>query len=317
MNRAASFFSAFFLSVEQVHITFSRQAIQETWTTFFFLSGVLLSILYLKRDRPGYLMLGGLAFGFGTASKFHALPPLAVCMGMVFYDSWKRRSAAKGIFAFACLAILPATVYLLTYMPWFGRGYGLLDWVEMQKVLLIKMLSHRGNPMDQVIDTEAWQWFLRPMGYANFAYHEGTPYVTVAFSNPFVWLLVLPSAAFMIRHVIMLRKKMDEESRGIIFLLLLFIVSYLPLAVSSRPIWLLSSLAVIPFGFMIVSLAVSRWVKAFVWGKKALIGYLIAVLLSSSALYPMAVGKGKSYSYPGNIVERFRPEHEEMNGPIR
>ncbi len=336
-NKTASLLSAFLVSVEQVHITFSRQAIQETWTTFFFLLGILFAVLYFKREsasppfnsplsKGGHkgvkeglgglstliLILSGIAFGLGIASKFHAIPPLIIMLFTGFYLSWKESSFSKGIFILSCLIFIPLIIYLLTYIPWFGRGYGIADWFEMQKVLFSKMMTHAGNPMDQVVDTQAWQWFLRPMGYANFVHFGDMPFVTVAFSNPFVWLLVLPSTLFVTwRHVIK-RSPEHEEKFGIVFLLLLFVFSYLPLAVSPRPIWLLSSLAVLPFAFMIVSLAVSEWTGAVKWDNKALLGYIVITLLSSLALYPMAVGKGKYYGYLNVIVERFRPPFEKM-----
>jgi dolichyl-phosphate-mannose--protein O-mannosyl transferase len=315
-EKTASLLAAFFLSVEQVHITFSRQAIQETWTVFFFLLGTLLFVLYAKKDGLWMLVLSGVAFGLGMASKFHALMPLAVCLFYGMRLSWKERSPSKGIFVLACLVALPLAVYLATYVPWFERGYGIQDWVFMQKALLVKTFTHKGNPMDQVIDTKAWQWFLRPMGYANFVHFGGRPFVTVSFSNPFVWLFVLPSAAFLSWKSRPGFKRLSGDLKadggGIVFLLFLFIASYAPLAFSPRPIWLLSSLAVMPFAFMLVSLAVSEWSESLKWGKKAILGYIIIVFISSLALYPMALGKGKHYGYLNLIVERFRPAHEKM-----
>jgi len=308
-NRGASLLAAFLLAVEQVHITFSRQTIQETWTTFFFLLGVLSFIYYVKREKPWLLLLCGVIFGLGMASKFHALFPLLVCLAAGVQLAWKERSAARGTFIAACLILVPLTVYLLTYIPWFGRGYGLMDWVNMQQTLLMKMTTHRGNPMDQTIDIAAWQWFLRPLGYANFVFHEGRPFVTIAYSNPLVWLLVLPATVF--QSWLLIRKKVaGEEARGVLFILVLFVLSYLPLAVSTRPIWLLSSLATIPFAFMVVALSITNWVKNVNWGKRALAGYIAVVLVSSAALYPLATGKGKHYDYLSPIVERFRPAFE-------
>ena len=318
-NRSASLLAAFLLAVEQVHITFSRQAIQETWTTFFFLLGTVLAVLSAQREKPGLLVLSGLVFGLGVSSKFHAVVPLLICLGAGLSLSWKERSPAKAAFVIACLAILPATVYVLTYIPWFGRGYGVLDWVRMQSVLLVKMATHAGNPMDQVIDTRAWQWFLRPMGYANFVFFEGKPFVTIAFSNPFVWSLVVPSTAFLIwswlprmnaRGGLHRGSSPSDTRNGALFVVLLFLATYLPLALSPRPIWLLSSLATLPFALMIVALAAVQAANAVTWGRRALAGYTVVVLVSSLALYPMALGEAKSHAYLEGITERFRPPFE-------
>ena len=306
-DRIAALVAAFLLSIEQVHITFSRQAIQETWTTFFFLAGVVLAYAYHKRDRAFLLVLSGVAFGLGMASKFHAFFPLLVSLAALVYLAWKDRSGARAVFAISCLVVTPMIIYLLTYVPWFGRGYDLFDWVRMQHVISVTMTTHPGNPMDQLIDTKAWQWFLRPMGYANFVISGGRPFLTVAYSNPLVWLLILPSAAYLAWRSL---RKDSRPEEGTLLLLALFIVSYVPLACSPRPIWILSSLAVIPFGFAMIAIVASRAAKSVPWGKSALVLYLAGVLVSSLALYPMAVGKGKSYAYLDTIAERFRPEFE-------
>lgn len=320
-NRGASLLAAFLLAVEQVHITFSRQAIQETWTAFFFLAGTLLAVLFCRKGNTRLIMLSGIAFGLGISSKLHALFPLLVCLAAGLTGALKERSAWKAMTVVSCLVFLPLLIYLLTYIPWFGRGYDLFDWLRMQQAVFEKMATHTGNPMDQVIDTQPWQWFLRPMGYANFVFSEGTPHVTIAYSNPLVWLLVLPASVFLLwRSRAAFRgasisagavpAPRDQGLAGLPWLLSLFAASYLPLAVSPRPIWLLSSLAVIPFAFLLVSLALCLWAGTARQGRKALAAYLILVSVASLAIYPMARGEAKHYSYLRPVAERFRPPFE-------
>jgi len=304
-SRAALVASAL-LAVEQVHVTFSRQAIQETWTTFLFLSGTIAAVLAWRRRAQWWLAVAGVAFGLGVASKFHALFPLAACLAAGALLSWRERSPALAAWIVACLVLLPATIYLATYAPWFARGYGLAEWLEMQRVVLRAMVTHAGNPMDQAIDTAAWQWFLRPMGYANFVFAAGSPFITISYSNPVVWLAVLPAAVLTTRAV-----RLDPASAaGERFLLALFATAYLPLALSPRPIWLLSSLAVLPFALMLVALAVTRLVAARPALKWLAVTWGALVLASSLALYPMATGRADPEGPLGPIVERFRPAQE-------
>lgn len=303
-NKAVTLLGAFLLSVEEVHIAFSRQTIQEVWTTFFFLFGVLLSVLYYKKGRPSLLILSGIMFGFGMASKFHAIPPLLACLGWGLYRSWKERSFSRGLFIFSGLVFIPLSVYLLTFVPWFSRGYSFTEWLYMQKILFLKMMIHEGTSMDKVVDTKAWQWFLRPMGYINFVNYGGKKFITVAFSNPFVWLMVLPSTSFLIWGAFK-KKYSGDELKGILFILILFVASYLPLAFSSRPIWLLSSLATIPFAFMAVSVAAGRIAETLRWGRSILMVYVIIVFLSSIALYPLSCGKDRFPLYLDGIVKKY------------
>ncbi|MGB8930020.1 MAG: phospholipid carrier-dependent glycosyltransferase [Anaeromyxobacteraceae bacterium] len=306
-DRAAAFIASFLLAIDQVHVTLSRQAIQETWTTFFMLLGTLLAVAAWRRGSPWPLVAAGLAFGLGISSKFHALFPLAACAAAGLVLAWRERAPTKGAWVAACLGALPALVFLVTYLPWFTRGYGFTDWIDMQRALLVKMTSHVGNPSDQLVDRAAWQWFLRPMGYATFAFTAGAPAVTVAFSNPAAWLAVLPSAAFVARRP---AAAAPGDTGGARFVLLLFIASYLPLAVSPRPIWLLSSLAVLPFALMLVALAAAHVLRAGPRARIALSAFGALIVAIALALYPLSISRGGSYPHLQQILQRFRPPFE-------
>lgn len=304
----ASALGAFFLAADPVHITFSRQAIQEVHTAFFFILGTLLSVLAaggIRRQsvekasfiRPELLVvLAGVSFGFGLASKAHALFPLVVCAAYLIYVGLKERDPGFSAFSIFALSVLPLTVYMLTYYPWFMRGYGLSDWFFMQGALLQRMASHMGNPMDSMIDTEPWKWFIRPlMGYGNFTFHEGRAHVTIAMGNPLMWLPVIPSALYLIYR----------RPKGSWLMLILFLAAYLPLALSPRPIWLLSSIAVTPFAYGIVGTAIASLKERA--GRKALYAYVILVLAVSSLMYPMSVGRAWEHSYLRPLIMRLDP----------
>jgi dolichyl-phosphate-mannose--protein O-mannosyl transferase len=300
-NSEAAGLSALFLALDPVHITFSRQSIQEVHTAFFFLLGILLVIMSMsdEKDSKWWLVpLAGIAFGLGLASKAHALFPLLVCIAAILYRALRRRNVTFAVFGILSLTILPFTIYLLTYIPWFGRGYDLSDWIFMQKALFEFMATHRGQPMDSMIDIEAWQWFIRPfMGYGNFTHFEGKPYVTISMGNPLIWMPVLPSAFYLIYRAV-------KNKEGWL-LNAFFWVSYLPLALSPRPIWLLTSIAVTPFAYGLVGLAVSDVKKKS--GVKILYVYILTVLIASLMLYPMSIGRAWDFEYLRPLVERLNP----------
>lgn len=305
-GREAALLAALLLTVEEVHIVFSRQALQETWTPFLFLLGVYLVLRYLQEGHhPLLLLLAGISFGAGMASKFHAAFPLLVCL---FYCGWKsvrERAWCRLVCEVLALSLLPFTIYLLTYLPWFARGYGVLDWVTMQQAIIHKMTTHQGNPMDQIIDREAWQWFLRSMVYGSFTMAGGVPFVTLSWSNPLAWLLVLPATVFQVWRM-RVTWQSGEDLSGRSLLLALFAVAYLPLAVSTRPIWLLTALAVLPFAFMLVARSLVEVAAGFRYGRKALIGYALFLCIMSLLSFPAASGKGLHYGYLAPVVERYR-----------
>ncbi|MFC1770186.1 ArnT family glycosyltransferase, partial [Nitrospirota bacterium] len=171
----AGLLAAFFLCVDPVHITFSRQFIQEVHTAFFFLAGTMLALLSMRdqlrgdergRDfyRPEIFMpLSGIAFGLGLACKAHTLMPMLVCIGLVGYYGYRRQVKVSGFaVSIVSLTVLPTAVFLLTYVPWFSRGYDLGDWLFMQQSLAFQSVVHQGNPMDSMIDFKAWLWFIKP-----------------------------------------------------------------------------------------------------------------------------------------------------------
>lgn len=313
-GRNAALLASLFMALEEVHIVFSRQAIQETWTPFLFLAGVYLVLMYLQDGKcPLPLLMAGAVFGAGVASKSHAAFPLLLCLVFCIWTSFREREWSRAALEISALAVVPITVYLLTYMPWFARGYGMFDWIEMQQALFHKMTTHTGNVMDQIIDREAWQWFLRPMVYGSFAMDGQTPHVTLSWSNPLVWLAVLPALVHQIWHGWRIRGNVAELT-GRLAPVGLFLVSYLPLTVSSRPIWLLTALAVLPFAFMILARSLIEVAGSFGRGKEMLASYLVLVAIVSLLAWPMATGKGLNYGYLATFVERYRSVMEINTG---
>lgn len=304
-DNSTALLAAFLLAIEEVHITFSRQAIQETWTPFFFLAGIYLVLIYLQEGRrPVPLVLAGISFGAGCASKFHAAFPLLACLAYCIWFSFRERQWRRLVFELCALALVPFTLYLLTYLPWFARGYGLPDWFSMQQAIIHKMVTHQGNPMDQIIDRKAWQWFLRPMVYGSFVMAGETPHVTIAWSNPLVWLLVFPSMVHQMWQSWVRRKTDDVWGR--LAPVALFIVCYLPLAASSRPIWLLTSLAVLPFAFMFLSRSLVEIACTVNKGNRYLAAYCILIGAVTVLTHPLATGKGMHYGYLAPIVKTYR-----------
>lgn len=306
-GRLAALLAALLLALEEVHIVFSRQAIQEAWTTFFFLAGVYLVLSYHQEGRrPLPLLLAGVTFGAGVASKSHAAFPLVFCLGSLLLASYREKNLPRFLFEVAGLVVLPFTVYFLSWLPWFARGYGLLDWVAMQQALLHKMTTHTGNVMDQPIDRAAREWFLRPMlVYGNFTMDGQVPHITLSWSNPLVWLGVFPAVLQQLRRALREHEPLFALA-GRPAAVGLFLISYLPLALSSRPIWLLSSLAVLPFAFMVLARCLAEVSGAFRWGRRLLATYLVLVTVVSLLAWPMATGRGMHYPYLAPFVAKYR-----------
>lgn len=297
-NRLAAGLAAGLLAIDIVHIDYSRQAIQEVHTTFFMLLGVWLVVEVLACGdvfRWRWLLpLAGLAFGLAVASKPHGLPPLLVSAGLLLWWAWRRRRGTEAVFVLASLLLLPALVYFLTYLPWFSRGYGLVEWFGLQRWAATTTVVHSKPLIGYLAFDRPELWFVRPfMGYVDTVVSAaGTRQVAVAVGNPLVWMAVLPAAAYSLYF------KRGQRSHQV--LQLLFWGSYLPLALSPRPVWVLSANAVTPFAFAILGVVLADLVPRV--GARAVYAYAAAAVLAAAALYPLAIGRALEYPHLDSIV---------------
>ena len=82
--------------------------------------------------------------------------------------------------------------------------------------------------------------------------------------------------------------------------LLFFFASYLPFALSPRPIWVLSAVTVIPFAAGVLGSVSSALMERF--GARVAWVYGSAVLVTSLLLYPLAIGHALDFPYLQPIV---------------
>src|SRR6185369_12379009 len=197
---------------------------------------------------------------------------------------------------------VPLLVYLLTFLPWFGRGYSITEWPALQRSMFLETSQHTGYKPKQWDDRDnrAYKWFVVPSvfvdpfmnmdapdgGTRELPEFEKSATVVLGVANPLVWLLTLPAIFFL------LRRAARERDEGAGYLAGLFLVSYLPLVCSPRPIWLNTALSVLPYAIIAVAWFVRSVVSRFKRQELVLAAYLLLVLLVASPLYLLAIGKG-------------------------
>ncbi|GFO60938.1 hypothetical protein GMST_32630 [Geomonas silvestris] len=294
-------------TVDALVVEFTRQGINDIYLAFFPLAAIWL--VYRFRDGGNHLWLlgSGICFGLGLASKLSALLPLAATLALLAWLQFREsrgdlgRTVAGWFQLGVFLLLVPALVYLLTFLPWFGRGYSLAEWGDLQRSMLLETSQHVGYKPKPWHDTDnrAWTWFVTPSVFVDPfinmdildpavehpSVEEGTT-VVLGYANPLVWLLVLPAL------FLTLRRGGRERDEGRLYLAGLFLIAYLPLAATWRPIWMNTALSVLPYAVMLVA--------GTLWGVGerlprpglALGAYLAAVLLVAAPLYLLAVGKG-------------------------
>lgn len=272
------------LAIDPLHLDFSRQAINDVYLAFLPVASVVALLLYRTARRPAWLAGSGLLLGLAIASKWSAVFPVAAAAAVVLAQSWReagdRRARAAEAAAFvACLVLLPLAVYLVTFLPWFGRGHDLAEWLRLQQAMASETATHTGYAGTKLPGypgeiVGAWRWFLAPVWYVDYLPPmpgRDVPPVGLFLSgagNPLAWLGTLPAATWAAwcwhRH----------RDAGAGWLLFLFLAAYLPFVVVPRPIWTNSSLAVLPFALALVGWAAARLHQRFavpirLWGAAA------------------------------------------------
>ncbi|GAB4483855.1 MAG: hypothetical protein OHK006_06340 [Thermodesulfovibrionales bacterium] len=278
-STAAAAISASLLLLDPLHIAFSRTTFEDIPAVFFMLGGVLFSIAAFRGDRERSWVLAGTLFGLAIGTRLYCLNIIPAVIAAAFLHPSRRRGTASVPRIVAYLIILPALLYLLVYMPWFRRGYTLLEWVMMQGDAFRELRHvHSFHPALAEI-SGPWKWFTREVA-AGFNLNDAGEWGTfiVIMNNPPVWLLVVPS--LLLLFVTGLRKRSIEA----LLVPILFLALYLPFLIVQRPIFLYSSLCLLPFGFVAVGFAAERLLK------KRAAWFAAAAAAWSFFLYPLVVG---------------------------
>jgi len=306
---AAGLAAAALAALDSLHVDYSRQAVQEIYTFAFAATGVLLALLYAERRRGVWLVAAGVAFGLGLGAKWSVAFPLAVTAAWLVAAEARARAAGdlaagpRAVFAIAALLLLPAAVYLLTWTPWMIRGHDLSDLVELHARMAAEARVHQGfNPFNLDLPHAAWMWFVRPVAFADFTFGPSGPVPVVAVTNPLVWLATIPAVALVARRA--RRQRRPED----VLLVALFVATYLPFVLLSRPIWVHSALAVLPFALVAVGSAATDLARAGPRARSLVLGWALLSALAAAPLLALATGHGMELGALRGLVERFRPD---------
>jgi hypothetical protein len=177
------------------------------------------------------------------------------------------------------------------------------DWIELHRLLAAEVRVHAGfTPLGQTLPHAGWMWFLRPVAFADFTFGPDGPIPLIAITNPLVWLLTLPAMAFLARRA--WRDRRAEDA----LLVALFAATYAPFLLTSRPIWVHSALAVLPFALVAVAVLVVR--LADLSGRRNVVvaTYVAILVVSSAPLIAIAVGRGMELPGLRQVVESYRPD---------
>ena len=203
-ERAALLATALLL-LDGVYLVQSRVAMTNVFAVLF---QVLSALFVLRAAVPGRLALGsmaaaGLALGLALSTRWTSLWAWGF-LGLVFVVLRGRRALLarsegedpfEGVRETSLLAmgffVIPAAVYLLSYVPWMLQGHGVAEVVSLQKDI---WSYHAGLTATHHYFSPWWTWpaLYRPTWYFWWS-DEHTIRGIVALGNPAIWWASVPA----------------------------------------------------------------------------------------------------------------------------
>jgi dolichyl-phosphate-mannose--protein O-mannosyl transferase len=153
--------------------------------------------------------------------------------------------------------VLPASLVLLSYFRWFGRGYSLPEFVQLQadafrtlRELTVERFPHGASLL---LRGAPWEWFLRPISVGRQVGAAGgeTARFLLEINNPPFRLLVIPAVIAVTVHA--WRRRSLEP----LLVPSLLAAVYLPALAAGRPIFSYSALPLLPLAYLVVAHALS------------------------------------------------------------
>lgn len=288
---AVPLLGAALLALDPFHIYNSRTTFTEVPVTFFFLLFLHFMLEFAEKGRPR-LGGAGLAAGLTIATKgyFAVAIPLVVAYG--FYRAVRRGERAATVAAdFAsALLLLPVAVYLLSYVLWFGRGYSLLEFAQMQIDAVRSMQSFRmeefmhrawldagGTPLD---------WFTRPILFGrSFGAEPGSIRYLLEINNFPFRVLSLPALALTAAHA-WRRRSVPEALPAALFL-----ACYALFLGVDRPMFSYSATVALPFAYLAVARVVELLSERVSNPSVVRGAFLALVLIWGLYVFPLATAR--------------------------
>jgi dolichyl-phosphate-mannose--protein O-mannosyl transferase len=308
-SRTAAYLAAFFLCIDPLHIYLSRMAYQETTTTFFVVAGTLATLYAMRKESILLCYLSGILYSVASASKWNGLFPWAVSAVAYCIYPWlseerkeQRRLAQRLLTVLAAYFVVPVAVYTAVYAPWLLRGYSFWDLAGLQAWLVTYQYHWKGTPYtEEVLSHSAYQWFLWPVAWVDFVFHQGKEYVSIAAGNYLTWVLTLPS------FYIAAKEWMARKTFELGYVLAVFILSYLPLLLTARSIWVFIATPLLVFAFTLSSYTIATANGRGVIPTRTILAYLMLAVGLSAVMYPMATFKVLDLAWLKPLADFYSP----------
>ncbi len=317
-----AFCAAFLFTFDFMHLSQTRLATIDSYTTLFVMGMYYFMYLYLQKSFYQYrlretllpLLLSGICFGLGAATKWQGIYA-GTGLAFLFFASLVRRyleyrkacrtanpdkqmrhiiesfvpmTLKTVLFATLFFVVVPGVIYFLSYIPAMMTPSTGLEFFFTNQPSMYEY--HSGLQDDHPYGSAWWSWplDLRPL----YAYSpnrsfvpEGTSMGISSFGNPFIWWLTIPVIIGGVVQVI--RKK---GSRELTVILIGFASMYLPWVLVPRVAFIYHFFPCVIFVVLGIVYFMKQIVEKDPKEKKYIYVYLAAVFLLFIMFYPVLTG---------------------------
>ena len=321
---------ALLMALDCMHLTQTQIATIDSFPVLFILFSYYFMLRFLQSDllkgkRSSLLTnLGcsGLFMGFGIASKWIGIYAGAG-LGVLFFthciyslvhaeNAEVRRAVRKRFFMLCAWCILffvivPAAVYLISYIPYFAYKHieHLGEYLREVWNTQEGMFNYHATPglgMDHPFYSPWYEWPVigKPMFYATKQYvmNEELSHSIFCIGNPVIWLPAIATLMFCIfgwihDMTVPSRKeeKFFEKNIGLLFLTVGFLAQYLPWMLVPRGTYIYHYFASVPFLILSLTIILRQVVLR---NRKAgiiiTVSYLVLAAAGFALFFPYAAG---------------------------
>jgi dolichyl-phosphate-mannose--protein O-mannosyl transferase len=279
----AALLASVLLLADGVYLVQSRTAMTNIFAVLFQVAAALTVLLAALRDRlhAGWMAAAGVALGLALSTRWTSLWA-AGFLGLVLAAVRGRRLLAPRELALTALAfaVLPMSIYVLSYVPWMRQGHALADlWPHQVAIWRYHADLRATHPYFSKWYT--WPWLYRPTWYY---FKQDASFVRgiVAIGNPAIWWVsVLASVWALLTGLVRRDPRRLFAGAG-------FFALYLPWGISPRTLNYSHYLfEAIPYACLTLGLILDRlWDgRARLWAR----GYLLLVVLLLLFFLPFLV----------------------------
>ena len=298
-RRIVGLLTAGFLLFDGLYFAYSRAGLIDLYVAVLMVGALLAFLTYLSAppDRIRWpLFVTGVLLGLGIATKWNAgyaaLLIGLVTVGRLGHLLWLRHRGATSqevrngirehlICIPFMLGAVPASMYVLTYAPFFLEGYSLAQFVDLQKTAFRIQTT---LTYDNAQSSQWWQWplALRPVWFGNRSLGDGRIATTYANGNPLLYWAFLPAMAWVCFHWWRTRRT------ALIVLAIGFFGQWLPWILVEKNAYVYHFLPAVPFGCVAVATAIVHLCQRNKgWRRTLAIEYVVVVVLVFAFFYPV------------------------------